>query len=275
VDQTLSEAQSRTDPDSLREEAERRASNLRDAVEALPELGPSPGTSEAAAAQGREQARNMAHNLESVRLQEAVDSGRRAASALDEALRKAQAELSSSGDLEIAKSAVDEQLRWAESQLAQSQQAARDNSRQALQGPAALEDELAGTAAGLAKRGEKESTPLPAEVTERLRQADQLMRQAARALRGGEGEAGLALQRQAQRLLETADQGKPSDAESTEEGSNEDASGKSAGFGGDVPNAEEQNRAEAFRRRVLENLGDNSAGRLSPAIKRYAEGLLR
>jgi hypothetical protein len=42
-----------------------------------------------------------------------------------------------------------------------------------------------------------------------------------------------------------------------------------------VPAAEEQNRAEAFRKRVLRNLGDSPAGRLSPAVKRYAEGLLR
>jgi hypothetical protein len=275
VDQTLSGAEAGTDPETLRAEAERRAGELRDAVEVLPELGTSPGTSEASAALGREQARSMAHNLESVRLQEAVDAGRRALRALDDALNKAQAELSSSGDLEIAKSAVEEQLHWAEDQLAQSQQAARESSRQALQGPAALEEELAGTAAGLARRGEKESTPLPAEVTERLRQADQLMRQAARALKSGEGEAGLGLQRQAQRLLENADQGKASESEPTEESTEDDAAGKAAGFGGDVPNADEQNKAEAFRRRVLQNLGDNQSGRRSPAIKRYAEGLLR
>ena len=34
-------------------------------------------------------------------------------------------------------------------------------------------------------------------------------------------------------------------------------------------------RAEEFRRRVLKGLSKDQGGRLSPAIRRYAEGLLR
>jgi hypothetical protein len=34
-------------------------------------------------------------------------------------------------------------------------------------------------------------------------------------------------------------------------------------------------RAEDFRRRVLEGLGKEKSERLSPAVRRYAEGLLR
>lgn len=275
VDQTLSEAAPSLDPEALRAEAERRAAELRRSVDALPEPGTSPGTSEALAGLGREHARLMAHNLESVRLQEAVESGRRALGTLDEALRLAEAEESNSGDLEIARSAVDEQLRWAESQLSASQQAARENARRALEGPAGLEDQLAGTASELAKRGESAETPLPGETVERLRQADQLMRQAARSLRNGEGEAGLGLQRQAQRLLEHADPGKSSDSETANDATETESSKGAPGFGGDVPKAEQQNKAEEFRRRVLENLGNGSAGRLAPAVKRYAEGLLR
>jgi hypothetical protein len=171
---------------------------------------------------------------------------------------------------------VEEQLAWAESQLETARSAARERARSALQAPAALEEELAGTAASLARRGENEKTPLPADVTERLRQADQLMRQAARSLNEGEGDAGLELQRQAQRLLENADRGKTSDPEPSEQEASEsdDEAGRAAGFGGEVPEAAEQNKAEEFRKRVLESLGDGS-GRFAPAIKRYAEGLLR
>ncbi len=278
VDQALSEAESQLDDATLRAEAERRAGELRDAVDGLPEPGHSPGSAEAAAALGREHARAMAHNLESLKLEQAVESGRRAVASLSEAFNKTSAGTRLAGEAEASRSAVEEQLVWAESQLEASRGVAREKARNSLQAPAQREDELAGTAAELARRGENEKSPLPADVTERLHQADQLMRQAARALESGEGEAGLALQRQAQRLLENADQGKTSDPEPSEQEASSDRdedSGKAAGFGGDVPEAAEQNKAEEFRRRVLENLGGGPTGRLAPAVKRYAEGLLR
>jgi hypothetical protein len=277
VDQALSDARSAGDDESLRAEAERRASQLRDAVENLPEPGRSPGSAEAAGALGREHARAMAHNMESLRLDQAVESGRRAVAALQEAATKASdSDPRLGADSDAARRTVEEQLAWAESQLEAARSASRERARSALQAPAALEEELAGTAASLARRGENEKSPLPADVTERLRQADQLMRQAARELSSGAGDSGLELQRQAQRLLENADRGKTSDPEPSEqEASNsEDESGRAAGFGGEVPEASEQNKAEEFRRRVLESLGDGS-GRFAPAIKRYAEGLLR
>jgi hypothetical protein len=276
VDQALSDARSGESDESLRAEAERRASRLRDVVEGLPEPGRSPGSADAAGALGREHARAMAHNLESLRLDQAVESGRRAVAALQEAANKDGGSTRLGPQSDAAKRAVEEELAWAESQLEAARSAARERARSALQAPAALEEELAGTAASLARRGENEKTPLPADVTERLRQADQLMRQAARELSGGDGDAGLELQRQAQRLLENADRGKTSDPEPSEQQANdaEDDSGRAAGFGGEVPEAAEQNKAEEFRRRVLESLGDGS-GRFAPAIKRYAEGLLR
>jgi hypothetical protein len=276
VDQALSDARSQGNDEALRAEAERRAGLLREVVEGLPEPGRSPGSAEAAGALGREHARAMAHNLESLRLDQAVESGRRAVSALQEAVNKAADDTRLGGQSDAARLAVEEQLAWAESQLEAQRSAARERARSALQAPAALEEELAGTAASLARRGENEKSPLPADVTERLRQADQLMRQAARELTGGEGDAGLELQRQAQRLLENADRGKTSDPEPSEQEAtnSDDENGRAPGFGGEVPEASEQNKAEEFRRRVLESLGDGS-GRFAPAIKRYAEGLLR
>ena len=221
----------------------------------------------------------MAHNLESLRLEAAAESGRRARSAIDEASSKSGAGDPLGFELGAARTVVDEQLAWAAEQLAAAKKSARERARETLMEPAVREEELAAAADGLADRGEKEASPLPREVTERLRQADQLMRQAARTLREGEGEAGLALQREAQRLLENADQGTMHD--SGEEGSSEgnageaEGSARPPGFGGDVPNAEQQNKAEEFRRRVLRSLGESSTGRLAPAIRRYAEGLLR
>lgn len=278
VDQALSDARAAGDDEALRGEAERRAQSLRDAVEGLPEPGRSPGSAEAAGALGREHARAMAHNLESLRLGEAVESGRRAVAALSEAVNKADGSDPRLGpQSDDARIAVEEQLAWAESQLETARSAARERARSSLSAPAALEEQLAGTAASLARRGEQEKTPLPSDVTERLRQADQLMRQAARELGNGNGEAGLDLQRQAQRLLENADRGKttdePTEHQQGQEGDEDDA-GRLPGFGGDVPEVADQNKAAEFRRRVLESLGDGS-GRFAPAIKRYAEGLLR
>ncbi|HTV18979.1 MAG TPA: DUF4175 domain-containing protein [Polyangiaceae bacterium] len=278
VDQALSDARSGAGDESLRDDAERRAQGLREAVDGLPEPGRSPGSAEAAAALGREHARAMAYNLESLRLGDAVESGRRAVAALQEATNKPADDPRLAQQSEVARLAVEEQLAWVESQLEAARSAARERARSALSGPAALEEELAGNAANLARRGENEKTPLPSDATELLRQADQLMRQAARELSNGDGESGLELQRQAQRLLETIDHGKTSDDGTGEDGERKGKpdgdDGRQPGFGGEVPEAAEQNKAEEFRRRVLESLGDGS-GRFAPAIKRYAEGLLR
>jgi hypothetical protein len=276
VDQALSDARAGENDDAaLRAEAERRASALRDAVEDLPEPGRSPGSADAAGALGREHARAMAYNLENLRLDQAVESGRRAVSALQEATNKAGFGTRLGPESQAARASVEEQLAWAESQLESTRERSRERARSGLQAPAALEEELAGTAADLARRGEGDKSPMPGEVTERLRQADQLMRQAARELAGGSGEAGLELQRQAQRLLEIANPGKSNEpAPEPDQRDKDEDSGRQPGFRGEVPEAAEQNKAEEFRRRVLQSLGDSS-GRFAPAIKRYAEGLLR
>jgi hypothetical protein len=276
VDQALGESRMQPENAELRAEAERRADQIRDAVESLPEPGNSPGTAEASGALAREHARAMAHDLEGLKLEQAAESARRALGAIAEAGGDNAGQTRLQANLGVAKAEVEEQLRWLEGQLDARREAARERARSSLQGPASLEEELAGTATELARRGDERATPLPGEVTERLRQADQLMRQAARDLRSGEGESGLGLQRQAQRLLENADQGKTDEpdqgdaAKGTEEGD-----GRDAAFGGDVPAAEQQNRTEEFRRRVLKSLGEGPSGRLAPAVKRYAEGLLR
>jgi hypothetical protein len=278
VDQALSDAQAAPDPEALRAEAERRAEALRQAVSDLPEPGHSPGTPEAAAALAGEHGRAMAHNLESLRLDQAADSGRKAIAAMQEASSKGPMGLWDQNELQNIQRTLEEQLAWTESLLESQKQAARDKAREMLQQPASLEEELASAAARLAEKGAESATPLPSEVVERLRQADQLMRQAARDLREGEGEGGLLRQRQAQRLLETADPNHPNEGDgdgSETESGDEGSSGRPAGFGGDVPDAEERNKAEEFRRRVLESLGDDTTRRLGPAIKRYAEGLLR
>jgi hypothetical protein len=274
VDQSLAAAEAEADPAGLRQEAAQRAKELREAVQNLPEPGSSPGTPEAAAALARENAKAMAHDLESLQLEEAAEDARRTLAALGEAQSKAQGQSYFQGELERARAQVEEQQRWVQQQLETKRKAARERAKTALEQHSALEEKLAGMAAELARQGDQRSSPLPGEVTDRLRQAEQLMRQAAGQLQRGEGKAGSELQREAQRLLDQADSTRPEEqGEGGEEGRREE--GRGAAFGGEVPAAEEQNRAEAFRKRVLRNLGDSPAGRLSPAVKRYAEGLLR
>ncbi len=275
VDQTLAAAEAAHDPAELKAEAEERARQLRNAVQGLPEPGSSPGTPEAAAALARESARAMAHNLESLQLEQAAEDGRRTQAALSEALSKAQGQPYSQAQLEQARATVEEQQRWVQQQLEVQRNGARERARAGLEQHSALEEKLAGAASELAREGDERSSPLPGDITERLRQAEQLMRQAAGQLSRGEGKSGAALQRQAQRLLEQADGSRAEEqqGDDPEQGQRDDGNGNM--FGGEVPAAEEQNKAEAFRKRVLRNLGDSPSGRLSPAVKRYAEGLLR
>ena len=42
-----------------------------------------------------------------------------------------------------------------------------------------------------------------------------------------------------------------------------------------VPGRDKNQRAEEFRQRVLKGLARDKGGRLGPAVKRYAEGLLK
>jgi hypothetical protein len=280
VDEALSDAESAVDHEALRAEAERRAAELRDSVVGFPVPGHAPESAEADAALSAEHARAMAHNMESLRLDAAAENGRRAQSTLREALESAGAGSPLGAEVAAAEAVVSAQLEWLQTQLQATKKEARERARELLQQPAVREEQLADAAQRLADRGENPHTPLPREVTERLREADQLMRQAARSLAEGEGEQGLRLQREAQRLLETADPGSTEDTGESEDdsernpGEGEEGSGRRPAFGGDVPEAEEQNKAEQFRRRVLRNLGE-SGGRLGPAIRRYAEGLLR
>jgi hypothetical protein len=281
VDQTLSGAQQAENSAALREEAERRAKEIRDAVSDLPEPGSSPGTAEAAGSLARESGRGMAQELEGLKLEQAAESARRALSALSDARAKSEGHGYFQGQLDRARAVIEEHQRWLQEQLEAQRQQARERTRNLLQGPTQLENELANKAQELSRRGDDANSPLPGDVTERLRQAEQLMQQAARELGRGEGQAGLSLQREAQRLLESADQGKTSDSEQSQddkqqqEAGDEDGNGRAGGFSGDVPKAEQQNKAEEFRKRVLRSLGDSSEGHLAPAVKRYAEGLLR
>jgi hypothetical protein len=172
---------------------------------------------------------------------------------------------------------LSEQLAWAEQKLNAARQSAADRARGALQQSSGKEQEFARRAGNLAGRGEGEAS-LPEDALQNLEQAERSMQDAARELANGNGERGLELQRAAQRLLEEASSGRTDRNEDEPTGEaqrgNRDLGGE-LGREGDVPDKANSEDAEAFRRRVLEGLAKGKDSRLSPAIKRYAEGLLR
>jgi hypothetical protein len=278
MDQTgkaLREAEQQMAGEDMKAEAKQRAEALRRAVMRLPQPGEAPGTSRASAALAREHTGAMAHELEKLAFEEAIESGRRALSAAEEAQRRGDLDPQMRRELENTLSQLKNQMEWAQEQLQQRNQAMEQAAKEALEKVSGLESELAERARRLSREADSGES-LPQESRDRLERAQQLMQEAADKLRGSQGQQGLSLQQQAQRLLEESKPGETEEhaGESPKRG-NQEEGGRAVGTGGDVPNPENRNRAEDFRRRVLEGLKKSNGGRLSPAVQRYAEGLLR
>ncbi len=261
--------------DSLQQEAKERAEAVRRGAMRLPQPGESPGTGRAAAALSREHAGAMAHELERANFQGAAESGRRAQAAAEEALRHSDLDPVTRARLQALLEELREQIRWADEQAKKMQREAEQAASEALSEFSKLEEELAKRAENLSQ-GDL-SKMLPSELRGRLEQAGRLMENAAEQLRGGRGNDAQRLQAEAQRLLEQSDTGDMHEGDEGEESSpdGKGEGGRNIRTGGDVPNPDDKNAAEDFRRRVLEGLSEQADGRLSPAVKRYAEGLLR
>jgi hypothetical protein len=256
------------------EEAKRRAEELRRKLMRLPEPGEPPGSGRASAALAREHGGAMAHELERGDFAEAVEGARRALSAGEDALRKGDLGPALESELRQALDAIREQMRWAEEKLEERNQRAEEAAREALEKVSKLEQELAERARRLLGEDGLEQG-LPGESIERLERAQQLMQEATRRLSDAKGNEGLELQRDAQRLLEQARPGRTSDEDKKAPDGEQHDGGKKPATGGDVPDPDKRNKAEEFRRRVLEGLKESEGGRLAPAIQRYAEGLLQ
>jgi hypothetical protein len=213
---------------------------------------------------------------------QSVESGRTARGLLDESKRKAEsptdaADLTNPEHLRRAADSLAEQLAWAEQAERRKQSAAEDHARQRLGEASERERSIERRLGELAKRGEHGEASLPEEALEQLDKARSAMREAGSELGAGKGERGLERQREAQRLLEQSDSGSTSAGDEGRSGSDGEGGEKSRRLGtrAKVPGADDRRRAEDFRRRVLEGLGRERGGRLSPAIQRYAEGLLQ
>lgn len=284
VDRDLGEARESAGTDALRKEAAERAAQLRQAIESLPRGGAREGSGRAAAALGREHAAAMAERLERLEWEQAKDSGSTSRGLIDEAQRKARAprtasDLTDPGALDRAQQEIARQLAWAEEAQQRMGRDAEQRARERLREAAERETSIERRMGDLTKSTDKGEPALPEEAAERLEQARRAMRDAVGELSNGRGERGLEHQREAQRLLEQGSTGRTTDGdrEPREQPKSDDqngGNGKDMQTRGPVPGAPGKNRAEEFRRRVLEGLAKDRGGRLDPAVRRYAEGLL-
>ena len=283
VEQAMSNAESGDHLEKLREEAREHARAVRDAVRSLPRSGGEPNSAESEAAAAREQAEAMADALESGGVSNAVRSGQHALEALNQAERarpdRFRFRRDTREDAREAEGKLEPEVRWAERALQQLRQAASERAGEDLKKTSPRESKLADRAKAVAQEGSSGAGALPGETLDLLQRAESEMRQGARDLGQASGDRALERLKDAQRFLEMArsqEQG-----EENQQGQQGESPGRHEGDRGGVaqtapiPRAEDYKGPEAFRRRVLEGLGNAADPRLKDAVKRYAERLLR
>jgi len=282
VENTLESAeQPEQDPDVQRE-AKERAEALRRAFEALPDYAPGQSKAEQAAALSREHGRAMAESLSRLALKDAKQSADSARQQLSSAKQRGDSDGVSPEALERAEQELAKQSAWVDEQLKKARERESERSKEALEKSGKREQEMAERAQNISGRGSHGEAALPGEVAQALDRAEGLMREAAQELSNGHGERALQLQREAQRLLDQDDddgkgeepKDEPKDDKPESRGTHDKDHADMRQDAG-VPGRDKNEKAEAFRKRVLEGLARDKGGRLGPAVKRYAEGLLK
>lgn len=285
VESSLEQA-SRVEPsDAERQKAKELARKVREAADSLPLPGQEFGTPAAAAALAREQANATAHALENLSLKEAKENADGAFESMKQAEQRLDPDDGMREELRGLRSALKEAADFANRELERRRAEAEERARGALGQASESERELGDRAKRLSSGEGQAESALPRERAEQLDRAASLMNEAAKELAAGHGERGLDLQREAQRLLEKSKVGRskeqeeqtPRDSKASgdEERQLHGDGRNSIALGGDVPGPDDRARAEEFRRRVLLGLGRQRSERLSPAVKRYTEELLK
>ncbi|OJY26690.1 MAG: hypothetical protein BGO98_06670 [Myxococcales bacterium 68-20] len=279
VEQALAAGSTKEDVDALSEEAKKHAQKIREAVRPLPNVGGGSDSWTSKGAAAREHAEQMAKSMEQGNAADAVQSGRNALGALDEAKRAASRErFGRFGDpnaertVDDARRQMEAEVKWAEDKLEELRRRAAQRAAPELREHADTEGKLGERARELANKG-RDQEALPAPALDALRDAEEAAQEAAKALRGGDADRGLAKQREAQQKLEMA-----RDALGEGEGERDGESGdgdRAARDHADIPKADAHKGPEEFRKRVIKGLGQPSSGKYKDAVKRYAEGLLR
>jgi hypothetical protein len=280
VEQALAGASTNEDMQSLSEEAQKHAKNVREASRPLPSVGGGSDSWTSKGAAAREHAEQMARGLEQGNAADAVQSGKNALSALEEAKRAASRErfgrFSDPGaerTIDEARQKLEGEVKWAEEKLEELRKKAASRAAPELHEHGEAEGKLADRTHDLSKKG-RDQEALPPAALDALRDAEQAEHQASQALREGDADKGLSKQREAQQKLEMARDAlgdEKNDSEPSGEGDGRQASRSHA----DIPKADAHKGPEEFRKRVIKGLGQGNGGRYQEAVKRYAEGLLR
>jgi hypothetical protein len=284
VEQALAGATSPEDAKALAEEARDHAKSVRDATKGLPSVGGGSDSWTSKGAAAREHGEQMARALEQGNAADAVQSGRSALGALDEARRMAARERwrtfgdpsaeGASERLDEARRKLEPEVRWAEQKLEQMRKKAADRAGSDLKQSGEEEEGMANRAKDLSQRG-RESGSLPQGALSPLDAAEEAAREAARALQRGDAERALEQQREAQRQLEMARDALGHEDEAEERPREDGDDGTPHHGHADIPKADAHKGPEEFRRRVMKGLGQPSSGKHKDAVRRYAEGLLR
>ena len=278
VEDALQKASSPEEIAALKDEVKRHAEAIREAVKRLPQQGGDPGSAQGSAAEGRSAAEAMAGSLERTELRDAVESGKKASRALNDAKRvgdqpdQFSQEQQAGREAGSAREALERELSWAEEALEKLRRASSANAKADLDKASKSEQRLAERARDLGKKGESGDAAMPQEMLDRLSEAEQSMHDAEKALQEGDGDRGTRHQQEAQRLLEMARDQQTEDGES--EGQRENGTKKPAKRA-EIPDKNKHKSPADFRRRVIEGLGGSADPLLREAVKRYAEGLLK
>jgi len=277
TEQALSKGLGEDEMKALRDAAKPHAQNVRDAVKDLPTVGGGSDTWTSKGAAARELAEQMARSLESGSPDDAVQSGKQAVAAIEEAKRIAARERYRLWDdrsadgadkkLDEAKKKLEPEIKWAEDQRAQMKKRAAEKAGDDLKKSGDEEQKLAERARKIAEKG-----ALPDPSQEKLEQAARDAEQAADALKHGDAERAQTKQQDAQRNLDAA---KQATGDAPEDAGEVDDGGNKPGGQADIPTADQHKGPEEFRKRVLKGLAEPSSSKHKDAITRYAEGLLR
>lgn len=298
VAKTMSEALSAVDMESMREAAREHARYVRDAVRGLPTMADDMSSVEGGAMLMREQAERMADALDRGALSDAEQAARNALNAADQARRAGERDRDLFGqrtplsqDVDRARKDLEREHRWVQEQLERFRKAASERARDKLREASKSESEMADRTEDLAERARSGDNPLPRSTMDMLKEAQDAMREASRALGRADGEEAMTRQREAQRLLEMASESLDESSASNDASSSskskppkpeaepkdeQEGEGKDVATGRvDIPSADQFKGPEAFRKRVVEGLSQPADPSLREAVRRYAEGLLR
>lgn len=282
VEQVMTDAQRQADQAAWQKEAAEMATKVRASAEQLPRVADATSGG-AAAALAREHAESMADALQEHALRDALLSGRDAALALSQARDPARGAATGGSPDRVARfgrvsEVIAKALRWVAERQEETERAAAERAREALDGAADREGTLRDKADLIASTGGIGEVQLPDRAVRALRGAHTKMDSATQMLRGHRTEGALELQRLAQELLEQARTGRTTESPDAERGSGEDTrwgEGKGLGTDRDMVKPNRTEDATKFRQRVLDGLGRPNTERLAPAVRRYAEELLQ